>query len=161
MPKRGLGAAQPEHRIVGGGRDQPAPCRVVVLDTNILVAAGFSPRSNSARLINAVRGGRLRMIWNDATRDEAEHILRRIPPLSWEQFASLFHASDRFQGETFPDQFDYVADRADRKFAALAAAAKASLVTQDAGLLQALADTGVLALTPGEFVRRCGSEFAR
>jgi predicted nucleic acid-binding protein len=96
------------------------------------------------------------MIWNDATRDEAEYILRRIPRLSWDQFASLFRESDRFQGETTPDQFEYVADPADRKFAALAAAGNALLVTQDAGLLRGLAGTSVQALTPGESVRRCG-----
>jgi predicted nucleic acid-binding protein len=127
-----------------------------VLDTNILVGAGFNPRSDSARLVDAVREGRLRMIWNDATRGEAEHILRRIPPLSWESFATLFRESDRFQGTASPDEFDYVDDPADRKFAALATAANVLLVTNDARLLEALAGSGGRALRPGDFVRRCG-----
>jgi predicted nucleic acid-binding protein len=131
-------------------------CQAVVLDTNILVGAGFNPRSNSARLVDAVRERRLRMIWNAATRSEAEYILRKIPRLSWDRFASLFRETDRYPGETAPERFDAVADPADRKFAALADAANVVLVTQDAGLIQGLAQTSVAVATPGEFVRRCG-----
>ena len=40
----------------------------VVLDTNVLVAAGFNPRSASARIVNAVKQGKLHMLWNEATR---------------------------------------------------------------------------------------------
>jgi len=34
----------------------------VVLDTNVFVAAGFNPGSHSARLVEAVHDGRLRMV---------------------------------------------------------------------------------------------------
>jgi PIN domain len=47
----------------------------VVLDTNVFVAAGFNPGSHSARLVEAVRDGRLRMVWNDATHAEIEHVM--------------------------------------------------------------------------------------
>jgi hypothetical protein len=40
------------------------PSSAVVLDTNVLVAAGFNPRSASAKQ------GQVRMVWNDATRRE-------------------------------------------------------------------------------------------
>jgi uncharacterized protein len=40
----------------------------VVLDTNVFVGAGFNPRSHSALLLDAVRDGRLRMVWDDAIR---------------------------------------------------------------------------------------------
>ena len=76
----------------------------VVLDTNVFVAAGFNPGSHSARLIEAVRAGR-------------------------------------------------VPDPADRKFAALAEAARAPLVTSDAGLLNARARITVRVLKPSEFAR--------
>jgi predicted nucleic acid-binding protein len=61
-----------------------------VLDTNVFVAAGFNPGSDSARLVEAVRGGQLRMIWDDATHAEIEHVLRRIPRLLWTRNADLF-----------------------------------------------------------------------
>jgi predicted nucleic acid-binding protein len=126
----------------------------VILDTNVFVGAGFNPRSHSARLVDAVRRGELRMLWNDATRQETERILRQIPRLSWEQFAPLFRAEDRFEGETHPDQFDYVPDPADRKFAALADATGAPLVTSDHDLLQGRERARTPILTPSEFVRR-------
>jgi predicted nucleic acid-binding protein len=132
-------------------RSDPIP---VILDTNVFVGAGFNPSSHSARLLDAVRGGRLRMIWNDATRRETERILRQIPRLSWAHVAPLFLEADRFQGETHPDQFDYVPDPADRKFAALADATDVPLVTSDDDLLQGRDRAKTPILTPSEFVRR-------
>ena len=109
----------------------------VVLDTNVFVAAGFNPISHSARLVAAVRDGRLRMVWDDSTRAEIEHVMRQIPRLSWTRVADLFRSEDRFAGATNPQAFSFVPDPADRKFAALADAVPAPLVTSDAGLLRA------------------------
>jgi uncharacterized protein len=128
-----------------------------VLDTNVFVAAGFNPRSHSARLVEAVRDGRLRMIWDDSTRDEVQHILRQIPRLSWSSIADLFRDTDRFGGPTHPSQFQFVPDPDDRKFAALADAAQVPLVTSDAGLLNVRSLAAVPILKPGEFVRGAGS----
>src|SRR5947209_9895048 len=70
----------------------------VVLDTNVFVAAGFNPGSHSARLVEAVRDGRLRMVWNDATRTEIEHVMRQIPRLSWTRIANWFAPGTRSAG---------------------------------------------------------------
>ena len=67
----------------------------VVLDTNVFVAAGFNPCCHSARLVQAVRDGRLRIIRDDATHAEIEHVMRRIPRLSWTRIADLFRSEDR------------------------------------------------------------------
>ena len=123
----------------------------VVLDTNVWVAAGFRPRSASGRLIEQVRQGEVRLVWDRATREETEHVLRKIPPLSWEAVASLFHDEDRFAGPTDPERFDFVADPADRKFAALAEAAGVPLVSLDEHLLGARSRLTVPVLTPGEW----------
>jgi len=127
----------------------------VVLDTNVFVAAGFNPGSHSARLVEAVRGGRLRMVWDDATHAEIEHVMRQIPRLSWTRIADLFRSEDRFGGSTHPEAFGFVPDPADRKFAALADAVQAPLVTSDAGLLNAGSQMAVPVLKPSEFARRC------
>jgi hypothetical protein len=76
----------------------------VVLDTNVFVGAGFKPRSHSALLLEAVRGGRLRIVWDDATHEEIEHVLRRIPPLSWGSFAEWHVGIERraFHDEVSP-----------------------------------------------------------
>jgi predicted nucleic acid-binding protein len=126
----------------------------IILDTNVFVGAGFNPRSHSARLVDAVRNGHLRMVWNEATRRETKRILRQIPRLAWEHFAPLFREEDQFAGETHPEEFDYVPDPSDRKFAALADAARVPLVTSDADLLQGRERARVAILTPAEFVRR-------
>jgi uncharacterized protein len=134
------------------------PARVV-LDTNVFVAAGFNSGSYSAQLVEAVRDGRLRMVWDDDTHAETEHVMRQIPRLSWTAIADLFRSEDRFGGSTHPEAFGFVPDPADRKFAALADAAQAPLVTSDAGLLNASDQMAVPVLKPSEFARRCGALF--
>ncbi len=131
----------------------PEP-RAVLLDTNVFVGAGFNSSSSSARVLAAVREGRLRLVWNDGTRDETAHILGQIPRLSWDAVAPVFRAPDRFTGATYPEAFDCVPDPADRKFAALAHAADVVLVTSDRVLLQSAECAGIAVLTPSAFERQ-------
>jgi predicted nucleic acid-binding protein len=128
----------------------------VVLDTNVFVAAGFNPHSASARIIEAVRDGRLRLVWTDATRAETSAVLQQIPPLSWQPFADLFRPSDRLTGGVPIGEFADVPDPADRKFAALAAAANAVLVTADDHLLRVRDRTDIEILMPDEYWARYG-----
>jgi len=122
----------------------------VVVDTNVIVAGAFKPSSKSGRIVVAIRKGRLRMIWNDDTRREIEYIVRKIPPLKSHRIDDLFRPENRFTGPTDPDAFAMVPDPADRKFAALAAAAGAVLITQDEHLLGVRQEIGVKVVTPGE-----------
>lgn len=124
----------------------------VVLDTNVFVAAGFRTRSQSARLLARIRSGELRLVWDEPTRGETEHVVRKIPPLSWADVADLFHEADRFAGPTDPDAFPFVADPQDRKFAALAAAAGAALVSMDEHLLGVRGLIAGPVLTPAELL---------
>ena len=71
--------------------------------------------------------------------------------MSWTQIADLFGAENRFGGSTHPEAYAFVPDPADRKFAALADAAYATLVTSDAGLLSIRARLAVRVLKPSEF----------
>jgi predicted nucleic acid-binding protein len=123
----------------------------VILDTNVFVAAGFNSHSHAARILDAVEGGRLQMVWNDATRREITHILRRIPPLANFSVTCLFRLEERYTGPTDPERFTMVPDPDDRKFAALAHAVGAILVSRDEHLLQRREHLGVTVLTPQEF----------
>lgn len=128
----------------------------IVVDTNAFVAAGFNPASASARILEAAREGRLALVWDEATRGETKHVLSRIPRLRWEDAETLFREENRFRGDTDPEAFGRVEDPADRKFAALAAAADAVLITSDDHLL---AHAGALPCrieTPGAFARSRG-----
>ena len=126
----------------------------VVIDTNVFVAAGFNPRSASARILEGVREGRFRLIWNQPTRRETEMILRRIPRLDWQKVADLFRPEDEFTGPADPAAFAVIADPDDRKFAALSAAANAPLVTSDKLVLEQRGRTGIEIVTPRDFLAR-------
>jgi predicted nucleic acid-binding protein len=80
--------------------------------------------------------------------------MRQIPPLRSHRFADLFREAERYDGETRPELFDYVPDPADRKFAALAEATGATLVTSDNDLLERREQSSAPIMTPAEFTRR-------
>lgn len=123
----------------------------VVLDTNVFVAAGFNPRSAAARIVEAVKRGQVRMVWNDATRREIEHILGKIPPLRAYPVAEFFRPADRFTAPTHPEQFAAIPDPDDRKFAALGHAASAIVISNDKHLLQYRDGLEVMVFTPSAF----------
>jgi predicted nucleic acid-binding protein len=122
----------------------------VVLDTNVFVAAGFNPGSDAAEVLRRVREGRLRMAWNEATRGEIERIVRKIPPLSNAVLEGVFLDAERGPANTGAERYGFVPDPEDRKFAALAEAVGAVLVTLDAHLLDVRDRLGVPVLRPGD-----------
>ena len=124
----------------------------MILDTNVFVAAGFNRNSPSARIVEAVRAGSIPMIWNDATIRETRHIVTRIPPLSWEEISELFRDEHRFTGATDPASFGYVPDPDDRKYAALAAASGAILITSDSDLLSVRGRLPFRVMTPSQYI---------
>ena len=126
-------------------------CRLV-LDTNIFVAAGFEPKSASARLLEALRQGRCRMIWHQTTRRETERVLCRIPPLDWQRFAPLFRPEWEHPDELDLTPFGAIEDPDDRKFAALAAATQSVLISNDDHLLARRDQLPVRVLKPSEFL---------
>jgi len=140
--------------MIGTASDATEQARLVVLDTNVFVAAAFHPGSRAARIVDAVRCGHLRLVWNEATRREARRILERIPPIPWTSFADLFREEDKHDDAVKPEWFGQVKDPADRVFGALAYAAGATLVTQDDDLLAARSSVAVSILTTSEFVAR-------
>ncbi len=124
----------------------------MILDTNVFVAAGFNRRSYAARIIDEIRNGRLHLVWDEATFRETKRILEKIPPLSWSAFSDLFTEEGRYDGPLDLSRFVYIPDPEDRKFAALAAATGATLISQDDHLLAVRGRDGALRiLTSREF----------
>lgn len=65
--------------------------------------------------------------------------------------SKLFHPADRFGAETHPERFIGIPDPDDRKFAALAHAAAAILISNDEHLLSYHGDMDLTVLTSGAF----------
>jgi uncharacterized protein len=126
----------------------------VILDTNVFVAAGFKPHSTAARIVAAVRAGRLAMVWSEATRRETQTILEKIPRLSWTSAAGLFLLPHRAAQPSVETGWEAIPDPADRKFAALCQATSAVLVTSDSDLLDCRALLGLPIATPSEFAAK-------
>src|SRR6516225_9394539 len=85
---------------------------------------------------------------------ETELVLRRIPLLGWDKFGNLFRPEGEFTGCVHPHDFVFIEDPDDRKFAALSAAAKVPLVTNDHHLLVHRNLIGFDVLTPRAFLTR-------
>jgi predicted nucleic acid-binding protein len=128
----------------------------IVIDANVFVAAGFNAKSASARILAAVREKRFQLVWNGPTRRETEFVLRRIPPLRRDKFADLFRPKGEFTRRVDPHDFALIEDPDDRKFAALSAAAKVPLVTNDHHLLAHRSLVGFDILTPPALLTRAG-----
>ena len=96
-------------------------------------------------------------MWNEPTRRETEMILRRIPRLNWEKVADLFQPEGKFTESVDPDAFALISDPDDRRFAALSAAARAPLVTNDGHVLAQSRAVGIEAVTPSGFLERAGA----
>jgi predicted nucleic acid-binding protein len=127
-----------------------------VLDSNVFVAAGFNKQSSSAQLVAWVREGRLQMPWHELTREEIRHQLQKIPPLRWQPFAELFRAEHEVTEVLALEEYNFIEDRDDRKFAALAEKTEAFLVSNDEHLLSVRGRLTVLVLTPGRAVAEIG-----
>lgn len=130
----------------------------VVLDSNVFVAAGFKPRSHSARILQAVAAGRLRLVWNDAVRREILATVNRIPHLRNQGQEKYFQPKGEFRGSVTTKAFDHITDPDDRKFAALAVAAGTVIVSSDRHLLDHRHRREPSVHTPGEFVKNCLEE---
>jgi len=122
----------------------------------VFVAAGFRRQSGPARLLALVRGGGRILAWDPPTRQETRQVLERIPPLNWSEVEPLFAQGRRFDDAPPHPAFARISDPADRKFAALALAAGAVLVSSDRHLLSVRDDLPVTVRTPAEYLTALG-----
>lgn len=123
--------------------------RRVVLDTNVFVAAGFNTNSHSRQVLDLVEARRWRLVWNEATRSETRAVLEKIPPLDADELLRAFELHPEYTGQVELGTADVVEDPSDRKFAALAAAAQAMLVSLDDHLLAKADALTVPVVRPG------------
>src|SRR5690606_18156420 len=113
----------------------------VLLDSNIVVAAGFNPASKSAAIIQHIEAGDLKFGWNRSSKTETRRVLYQILFLSCRTFEELCTPETEFEQD--PD---------DRKFAALATASGATLVSNDDHLLSIRDRLDIAIMKPGELM---------
>jgi putative PIN family toxin of toxin-antitoxin system len=122
----------------------------VVLDTNVLVAAAYNPRSASRRLVEACLSGELTAVLSPALRHEYEHILPRA--VRGRPYLERVHHLLAGAAVVDPVQTPRVVpdDPEDDKLVAAALAAGAVLVTNDAHLLALAGHEGLQVVRPAD-----------
>jgi uncharacterized protein len=128
----------------------------IVLDTNTFVAAGYNPDSHSATIIGAVERGSLSLVWHRETKSETRKVIEHIPRLSWEHFRDLFTEENEFRGAIQVDNYPFIEDPEDRKFAALADVTGTTIVTSDQHLLSQKDRIRAQVMTPRQFLEQAG-----
>jgi putative PIN family toxin of toxin-antitoxin system len=122
----------------------------VVLDTNVLVAAVYNPDSSSRRIVEACLKGEMTPTLSPALRREYEFILSRAargrPYL--DRLQALLEKAEI----VIPEQTPRVVqdDPGDDKLVAVALAAGAVLVTNDAHLLAVAGHGGLQVIRPSD-----------
>jgi predicted nucleic acid-binding protein len=127
-----------------------AAVRRVVLDTNVLVAAAYNPRSASRQVVEACLGGGVRPVLSGALRREYEFILARAargqPYL--ERVHRLLDGAEVVEPARTPRAVPDDPD--DDKLVAAALAAGAALVTSDGHLLALAGREGLEVVRPAD-----------
>ena len=125
-----------------------AAVRRVVLDTNVLVAAAYNPRSASRHVVEACLDGELTPVVSGALRREYEFILDRAargrPYL--EQIQQLLNCAKVVEPAQTPRVVP--GDPEDDKLVAVARAAGAVLISNDAHLLALAGHEGLRVVRP-------------
>ena len=127
-----------------------AAARRVVLDTNVLVAAAYNPRSASRQVVEACLGGELTPVLSRAIRREYEFILARAargrPYL--ERIHQLLDGAEVVEPARTPRVVPD--DPEDDKLVAAALTAGAVLVTNDGHLLALAGHEGLEVVRPAD-----------
>jgi putative PIN family toxin of toxin-antitoxin system len=129
----------------------------VVLDTNVLVAAAYNAGSASRRVVEACLDGGLAAVLSPSLRREYEHILARAargrPYL--DRLQCLLEGAEVVVPEETPRAVPDDPD--DDKLVAVALAAGAVLVTNDAHLLAIAGTNGLRVVRPVELAGEPGA----
>lgn len=131
--------------------EEPGP--KVVLDTNVLIASAYQPRSASRRIVEASLRGELTLIVSPAVEREYELIVQRAVRSEAEirRVGELLSRAERVEPAETPRVVPEDPD--DDKFLAAALAGRAAaIVTNDRHLLELDPYRGIRIVRPVEFV---------
>ena len=130
----------------------------VVLDTNLIIAGRWNPRSSSHRLLEMVIEGKLNAVYSPQIKDENLFILQKVkPPRDFMDKIFKYYNSDHCRLVHPKKQVNACIDKSDNRYLEAALAGKADyVVSNDRHLLDVGEYEGVKVVRPGEFLRRAG-----
>ncbi len=133
----------------------------IVIDTNLLIAAFFNRESSSAQILRGARENRLKIIWSQPIKKEAEYIFNNIsrslkePQRFNQRFKGLFKPNNKVRN--LPNIKVVKDDPEDNKLIACAIKGKADyLVSSDHHLLDLEGYQGTKILKPSRLVEKLG-----
>lgn len=125
----------------------------VVIDTNLIIAGRWNPRSSSNRIIGMILKGEIDAVYTSEIKDENLYILGKVkPPKDYLDKILKFYRISR--KVTSKRRINACPDKADNRFLEAAVAGKADyIVSSDRHLLDLKEVEGVRILKPGDFER--------
>ena len=127
--------------------------KTVVIDTNLIIAARWNPRSSSNRIINGVLKGDIDAVYTSEIKNENLHILEKVkPPKDYlDKILKFYRISKKVTSDR---RINASPDKADNRFLEAAVAGKVDyIISSDRHLLDLKEFEGVEILKPGDFER--------
>ncbi|MFC1721807.1 putative toxin-antitoxin system toxin component, PIN family [Patescibacteria group bacterium] len=126
----------------------------VVIDTNLIIAAYYNKRSDSAKVLDLARNEEINVIWSEPLLREAKKILDNIKA-SNEYRRSLLSIFKESHKVLKPENADGVVpdDPSDNKLIGCALKGASYIVSSDHHLLDLKEYKGIKMVKPGEFLR--------
>ena len=125
----------------------------VVIDTNLIISAYYNKHSASAIILEAVREGKVNVLWSESILNEVRHVLDRVR--ADDKFRStLLSLFKQDHMVTHTERIAVVEDDPqDDKFLGCALKGASYVITNDHHLLEVGEYRGVKMIRPRDFVR--------
>lgn len=125
----------------------------VVIDTNLIVADFFNPESDSAKVMNLAREGKINVLWSEPILREIKKVLNEIQA-SAEYKATLLNLLKDDRKITQLQKVKVVeGDDSDDKFLSCALKGASYIITHDTHLLKVREYQGIKLVRPTDFIK--------
>jgi putative PIN family toxin of toxin-antitoxin system len=131
----------------------------VVIDTNLIIAARYKPKSASSRIIDMCLEQKLLAVYSGRTKDENLFILNKVRP-SAEYLNKIIKFYSKALYIPKPQtRISICSDRSDNKYFETAVDGQAQyIISNDRHLLEHNGYYGIKVMRPGPFLRALGRE---
>ncbi len=129
----------------------------IVLDTNLIIAGRYNPRSASNRIIDLCIDQKILAVYSGRTKDENIFILEKVRPAA-EYLNKVIKFYSRAVYVPKPEtRIDICSDKSDNKYFEAAVAGQAQyIISNDKHLLEHDGYYGIRVLRPGDFLKIWG-----